>query len=220
MKANKLLLIGVGAETEKDLDREEDILIVGKVHTIQELLEYEMNAVDPDVILMDGQLIQGAQEVLGWMRPSIPFIVLTASSDEEGFLEAISHGAAGYVEQRNGIGQLISSIRQCADGQMIYPLSFKQTLLDRIQRPNKSSPKILSKETEFLEVWKDLSVREKELLMLLSEGHTNQQIAETLYLSIGTVKNYISKLYKKLQVTCRPELMAFLFEAGLNRLRE
>jgi DNA-binding NarL/FixJ family response regulator len=55
------------------------------------------------------------------------------------------------------------------------------------------------------------SKREHELLILLTQGETNQQISKKLFLSIGTVKNYISRIYKKLNVNNRPELMALLY---------
>ena len=216
MKANRLLLCGVGAETELILKKEEDILVVGKVRNIQDLINSEMKRVKPDVILLDAQSVQEAKGDFGLLwgnQQAVPFIVLAESSHEDGFIEAVSNGAAGYVVQKKGCAHLLSTIRQCADGQMIYPLSFKQTLMDRLQLPLPQSGR-----TKFPDVMKEFSNREKDLLRLLLEGHTNQQMADELFLSIGTVKNYISKIYKKLNVNSRPELMAFLYESGLCEL--
>ncbi|MED4694259.1 response regulator transcription factor [Peribacillus frigoritolerans] len=80
--------------------------------------------------------------------------------------------------------------------------------MKRLERDVERSPVTLEKAIGKLGAF---SKREHELLILLTQGETNQQISKKLFLSIGTVKNYISRIYKKLNVNNRPELMALLY---------
>ncbi|MFC8560437.1 LuxR C-terminal-related transcriptional regulator [Peribacillus frigoritolerans] len=176
-----------------------------------DLLDSDHTSVIPDVILIDarssGKYGQEVQ-VLKEKHPSTPFVVFTDYSENHYLIEAIGHGAAGYVLQDRGMKQVLSAIRQCANGQIVYPASFKSILMKRLERDVERSPVTLEKAIGKLGTF---SKREHELLILLTQGETNQQISKKLFLSIGTVKNYISRIYKKLNVNNRPELMALLY---------
>ncbi|MGN7395638.1 LuxR C-terminal-related transcriptional regulator [Peribacillus frigoritolerans] len=212
MKSIKLMIYGGQGGIEGIIEQEGDIKVMGMTGNEMDLLDSDHTSVIPDVILIDarssGKYGQEVMQVLKEKNPSTPFVVFTDYSENNYLIEAIGHGAAGYVLQDGGMKQVLSAIRQCANGQIVYPASFKSILMKRLERDVERSPVTLEKAIGKLGAF---SKREHELLILLTQGETNQQISKKLFLSIGTVKNYISRIYKKLNVNNRPELMALLY---------
>ncbi|MFJ7508448.1 LuxR C-terminal-related transcriptional regulator [Peribacillus simplex] len=213
MKSIKLMIYGGQVGLEGIIEKEEDIKVMGITGDEMELLDSDhTSSVMPDVILIDarssGKYGQEVMPILKEKHPSTPFLIFTAYSEDHNLIEAICHGAAGYVLQDDGMKQVLSAIRQCANGQIVYPASFKSILMKRLQQDVERSPVTLDKAIEKLGAF---SKREYELLILITQGETNQQISKKLFLSIGTVKNYISRIYRKLNVNNRPELMALLY---------
>ncbi|MCY9003843.1 LuxR C-terminal-related transcriptional regulator [Peribacillus frigoritolerans] len=212
MKSIKLMIYGGQGGIEEIIEQEGDIKVMEMTGNEMDLLDSDHTSVIPDVILIDarssGKYGQEVMQVLKEKHPSTPFIIFTDYSENHYLIEAIGHGAAGYVLQDGGMKQVLSAIRQCANGQIVYPASFKSILMKRLERDVERSPVTLEKAIGKLGAF---SKREHELLILLTQGETNQQISKKLFLSIGTVKNYISRIYKKLNVNNRPELMALLY---------
>ncbi|MGZ9816075.1 LuxR C-terminal-related transcriptional regulator [Peribacillus simplex] len=207
------MIYGGQVGLEGIIEKEEDIKVMGITGDEMELLDSDhTSSVMPDVILIDarssGKYGQEVMPILKEKHPSTPFLIFTAYSEDHNLIEAICHGAAGYVLQDDGMKQVLSAIRQCANGQIVYPASFKSILMKRLQQDVERSPVTLDKAIEKLGAF---SKREYELLILITQGETNQQISKKLFLSIGTVKNYISRIYRKLNVNNRPELMALLY---------
>ncbi|MFJ7931181.1 LuxR C-terminal-related transcriptional regulator [Peribacillus sp. NPDC096448] len=212
MKSIKLMIYGGQGGLEGIIEKEDDIKVMGKTGNEMDLLDSDHSSAIPDVILIDarssGKYGQEVMQILKEKYPFTPFLIFTAYSENHYLIEAICHGAAGYVLQDGGMKQVMSAIRQCANGQIVYPASFKSILMKKLQQDVERSPVTLEKA---IEKWGVFSKREHELLILLTQGETNQQISEKLFLSIGTVKNYISRIYRKLNVNNRPELMALLY---------
>ncbi|MBO1000163.1 response regulator transcription factor [Bacillus sp. SD075] len=221
MKPIKLMIYGGQAGLEGIIEKEEDIRVMGITGNEMELLDSDhTSSVMLDVILIDvrssGKYGQEVMPILKEKHPSTPFLIYTANSEEHYLIEAICHGAAGYVLQDGGMKQVLSAIRQCANGQIVYPSSFKSILMKKLQQDVERSPVTLDMAIEKLGTF---SKREYELIILLTQGETNQQISKKLFLSIGTVKNYISRIYKKLNVNNRPELMALLNRFQNSRMK-
>ncbi|MGE7876380.1 LuxR C-terminal-related transcriptional regulator [Peribacillus muralis] len=214
MKLIKLLIVSKQGGVKAILEKKEDIKVIRAIGSVRELSSLDVSAaIMPDVILFDVRLswTHGHEMMLMLKEkhPSIPIVILTAYPDDHYLIEAIAHGASGYVLQNGGIEQVVEAIRQCANGQIIYPASIKGLLMRKFQPEGIGQENVaLDKAIESLG---SFSKREYELLILLTEGQTNQQISKKLYLSIGTVKNYISRLYKKMNVSNRPELLALLY---------
>ncbi|MBT2645825.1 response regulator transcription factor [Bacillus sp. ISL-34] len=213
MKSIKLIIYGGQGGLEGIIKKEADIKIIGITGNEMDLLDSDhTSSVMPDVILIDarssGKYGQEVMPILKEKHPSTPIVIFTAYSEDHYLIEAICHGATGYVLQNGGMKQLLSAIRQCANGQIVYPASIKSILMKKLQQDVERSPVTLDKAIEKLGAF---SKREYELLVLLTQGETNQQISKKLFLSIGTVKNYISRIYRKLNVNNRPELMALLY---------
>ncbi|MCP1491122.1 DNA-binding NarL/FixJ family response regulator [Peribacillus frigoritolerans] len=212
MKSIKLMIYGGQGGIEGIIEKEGDIKVMGMNGNEMDLLDSDHTSVMPDVILIDarssGKYGQEVMQFLKEKHPSTPFVIFTDYSENHYLIEAIGHGAAGYVLQDGGTKQVLSAIRQCANGQIVYPASFKSILMKKLERDVERSPVTLEKAIGKLGAF---SKREHELLILLTQGETNQQISKKLFLSIGTVKNYISRIYRKLNVNNRPELMALLY---------
>jgi DNA-binding NarL/FixJ family response regulator len=212
MKSIKLMIYGGQGGIEGIIEKEGDIKFMGMTGNEMDLLDSDHTSVMPDVILIDarssGKYGQEVMQFLKEKHPSTPFVIFTDYSENYYLIEAIGHGAAGYVLQDGGTKQVLSAIRQCANGQIVYPASFKSILMKKLERDVERSPVTLEKAIGKLGAF---SKREHELLILLTQGETDQQISKKLFLSIGTVKNYISRIYRKLNVNNRPELMALLY---------
>ncbi|MFS0762701.1 MULTISPECIES: response regulator transcription factor [Peribacillus] len=213
MKSIKLMIYGGQGGLEGIIEKEADIKVIGITGNEVDLLDSDHRpSVMPDAILIDarssGKYGQEVMPILKEKHPFTPFVIFTAYSEDHYLIEAICHGAAGYVLQGGGMKQVLSAIRQCANGQIVYPASIKSILMKKLQQDVERLPVTLDKAIEKLGAF---SKREYELLILLTQGETNQQISKKLFLSIGTVKNYISRIYRKLNVNNRPELMALLY---------
>jgi DNA-binding NarL/FixJ family response regulator len=206
------MIYGGQGGIEGIIEKEGDIKVMGMNGNEMGLLDSDHTSVMPDVILIDarssGKYGQEVMQFLKEKHPSTPFVIFTDYSENHYLIEAIGHGAAGYVLQDGGTKQVLSAIRQCANGQIVYPASFKSILMKKLERDVERSPVTLEKAIGKLGAF---SKREHELLILLTQGETDQQISKKLFLSIGTVKNYISRIYRKLNVNNRPELMALLY---------
>lgn len=114
-----------------------------------DLLDSDHTSDMPDVTLIDarssGKYGQEVMQVLKEKHPSNTFVVFTDYSENHYLIEAIGHGAAGYVLQDGGMKQVLSAIRQCANGQIVYPASFKSILMKRLERDVERSPVTLEK---------------------------------------------------------------------------
>jgi DNA-binding NarL/FixJ family response regulator len=127
--------------------------------------------------------------------------MLTTFDDDEYVIKAMTYGAAGYLLKDIDSGKLIQAVRDGVSGSIILP--------------GRIAAKITSRLTgTFVTAAYDFSDRETEIIRLLIAGKSNAEIAEVLYLSVGTVKNYISQIYLKLDVSDRANAVIALKNAG------
>lgn len=176
-----------------------DIEVVAAVNNGLDLL----NAVKthtPDVVVTD-LLMAGldgftALEQIRQQGLPVRVLVLTALADGESLQRAIELEADGIVLKTEPPRQTVEAIRQVAAGQVVYPRAVHNWLLRRAGR--QQSPRLSGSGDE-------LSDREQEVLALIAQGETNQEIAAALHLSENTVKYYLKSIYHKLQVSNRTE---------------
>ncbi|QFK71071.1 response regulator transcription factor [Pradoshia sp. D12] len=169
-----------------------------------------MSEQKPDVILLDSNLPpNGGNEALAIIKnayPSSQIIMLAADTNEDEIIDSIKKGTTGYILKNVETKHLLYSIRQCVNGHIVLPSIIQKNLIMYLQN-EPSSPIPIKLEKQGI----NLNDREHDIIKLLSEGHTNEQIAHYLFLSNGTVKNYVSQLYRKFKVNNRSELMAYIY---------
>ena len=150
-----------------------------------------------DVVLMDIRMpiMDGiiATRKIKAMDDGVAILVLTTFNEQELIVEALAAGADGYILKDIDGKHLISAIRDAYDGNFILPSKVANMLAKKISAKRLDS----GYETHEKDL-DELSAREVEIGRLIGEGYTNKEIAEKLFLSEGTVKNYISEIYSKL----------------------
>lgn len=173
--------------------------IIGKAHDGKEALEIlEKNK--SNIALVDLNMKgMGGIELIKKMKekyPDIKTLVLTTFYDDKYITEAISNGADGYLLKDSGKDAILGAIKQLQGGQNVIDSKVMQRLAF-----------IMSNRIQDTSLLDGLTDREKEICSLLTKGLTNRQIADTLYISEGTVKNYISCIYDKTGIHDRAQLI-------------
>jgi DNA-binding NarL/FixJ family response regulator len=162
----------------------------------------------PDVVLMDYRLPDGngaeATRAVKDVRPEAKVVMLTSFADEETLVAAIEAGCSGFVPKHKGTAELTVAIRLAADGEAVVSPDMLALLLPRLARSNRG-------------LGHDLTPREREVLQLLSDGESKDQIGERLFLSPNTVRNHIQGVLSKLGAHSRLEAVAIAAREGLIR---
>ena len=185
------------------LDRTGIIQVAGEAGTVAEGVAEAIRLM-PDVVLMDVRLPDGTGiEACRDIRTACPdtrVIFLTSFADEDAVVAAIFGGAEGYLLKEIASETLIRSIQSVARGQSILDPAVTQPVLARMRAAS----------TQTTEGHADpISPQEQRVLALVADGKTNKEIAAALGLSDKTVKNYLSHVYKKLQLTRRSQAAVF-----------
>lgn len=196
------------------LQREDDIEICGEAGTATEGLR-RIEATRPDVALVDLMLPDGdGLDVCRGVKervPAVACLILTSYSNDDVLLSAIRADASGFLLKRTAGPELVRSIRIVADGGSLIDPTLTGRLLERLR-----TGKIDDEDASLL---KELSPQESRLLDHLSEGLTNRQIAERMNLAEKTVKNYVSNLLRKLNMSSRTEAAVFVTNLRAERER-
>ena len=166
----------------------------------------------PDLILMDLKMpimngIEATRQISA-AQPLVKILVLTTYDDDEWVFDAIRAGAAGYLLKDTPREQIIAAIRGTVAGATHVDPQVAGKLFAQISQPANAAP-IASTLTA------DLSARELDILKLLAAGLANSEIAERLHLSKGTVQNYVSNIFVKLDVTDRTQAAVIALRHGL-----
>ncbi|MGF7237758.1 MAG: response regulator [Frankia sp.] len=171
--------------------------VVGEASTAAEALR-RIPAARPDVAILDARLPDGSGvDVCRDVRsahPEIACLILTSYDDDEALFAAIMAGAAGYLLKQIKGSDLLAAIRTVAGGQSMLDPAVTQRVLTRLREGPVEDQRLVG-----------LGGREREILALIGEGLTNRQIATRLHLSEKTVKNYVSSLLEKLDLSSRTQ---------------
>jgi two-component system response regulator DegU len=180
----------------------------------------------PQLVLMDIHMpkLDGLQATkqIKTEFPDIKVLILTTFENEEYIWEAIRHGASGFLVKGVETEKILSTIEDCLDGRINYPFSIQLRLVQALHSSEKhekrSSKEIIAPshpDHQHDEKLNCLSIQERNIVRNLKQGKSNQAIASELFLTTGTVKNYLSTIYKKLNVSSRSETVAYLHENDL-----
>lgn len=178
----------------------EDIIVCGEAGSLKEAIEVIPKA-NPDVILLDFKLPDGdgvnGCNIIKRNYPDIKVIILTAYSQNHLVMESMQAGADGYLLKNIQYESLVNTIKLVYQGAHILDSSVSERVISNIKIGN------MKNEDD------ELSPRESNILQLISTGKSNKEIAEILSISDKTVRNYISILFKKINVTNRTEAASY-----------
>lgn len=179
-----------------------DIRVVGEAGTAAAAVQQAMR-LKPDVVLMDVRLPDGSGvEACREIRAACPatrVLYLTSFEDEETALATVFSGANGYLLKEVGGEALVRAVKAVSQGEPVLDPAATRPVLDHMRAL--SIPAAAGEERR-------LSAQEKRVLTLVSEGKTNKEIAATLGLSSKTIKNYLSNIFHKLNVSRRSQAVA------------
>ena len=184
--------------------------VVGEAGTAKEALE-QTARYRPDIVLMDIRLpgasgIEACEEITRTFTDT-RVVMLTSYAEDEMLFSAIRAGASGYVLKQISSDDLIRALEAVGRGEALLDPAVTQRVFQEVRRVVKE---------EEASAFANLSQQEKHVLMLVSEGKTNREIAKALFLGEGTVRNYVSSILSKLGVSNRAEAAAYAVEHNLK----
>jgi two-component system, NarL family, response regulator NreC len=188
------------------VDAEEDLEAVGEAGSAREAV-FEARTTKPDVVLMDVMMPeQSGLKVVPQLvkeHPEATVLVLSMQDDPRYVREAFEAGASGYVLKEAADAELVAAIRDVAAG-------------GRYVHPELGARLVAAETAERRRAEDDpLSDREREVLRLLALGHTNQEIAKELYISVRTAETHRAHIMQKLRLSSRAELVRYALSEGL-----
>jgi DNA-binding NarL/FixJ family response regulator len=193
------------------LGSEPDMEIVGEGATGKEVVERAVE-LGSDVILMDIQMpgINGIEATrrIRSARPDVGVVVLTMFEDDDSVFSAMRAGARGHVLKGADPSEILKVVRAVAGGESHFGPEIARRLVDFFSTPQVASPE---------EDLPELTTRERDILDLIAQGHSNAKIAARLFVSPNTVRNHITHIFAKLQVADRAQAIIRAREAGLGR---
>jgi two-component system response regulator DevR len=197
-------------------NRKRNIQVVGEAGTAESAVE-EAGRLRPAVVLMDlrlpdGNGIEACREITT-ICPETKVLFLTSYSDHDAVLATIFAGASGYLLKEIGTDALIQAIEDVAAGKSILDPSVTYNVMKRMKAISDQDDPASNSAKEKRE---PLSPQERRVLALVAGGKTNKEIAAALDLSDKTVKNYLSNIFQKLQVSRRAHAAA-IFTADSNK---
>lgn len=185
-------IVRVGIRTL--IDKQSDLFVCAEAGSLKEAYEQALSS-KPDIILLDlklpdGDGIMGCRE-LKRLIPAVKIVILTAFGEESLISEVIRAGADGYLLKNIDGKKIIQSIRDVLAGHSILDDKIGGKVIDLIKKSDKKV--------------NDLTKQEESILALVSEGKTNKEIAKELFIADKTVRNYVSKILRKINVDNRTE---------------
>jgi two-component system response regulator DevR len=214
MKKQRIILVDdhelVRIGLKSLLERHPQFDVVGEAGSAREALE-QVESLKPDVVVMDIRLpgtsgIDACEQIVNQF-PETKVLMLTSYAEDEMLFSAIRAGASGYVLKQIGSEDLIKAIESVGRGEALLDPAVTQRVFQEVRRAVKE---------EEASAFSHLSQQEKHVLLLVSEGKTNREIAKNLFLGEGTVRNYVSSILSKLSVNNRAEAAAYAVQHSLR----
>ena len=188
------------------LDRQPDMEVIAEACDGVEAVQLALRE-RPDICVLDVSMprmtgLQATVEIKSH-APEIAVLVLSMYDDERYLFEALQAGAAGYVLKQEADTALVEAVRAVARGEPFMTNAAERSLLREWMEDDSTGPV------------EPLTLREREVLKLIAEAHTNRQIGETLHLSEKTVESHRANLMRKLEMRDRVELVRYAIRRGL-----
>ena len=195
------------------IDAEDDLEVAGEAADGRQAVELAARLA-PDVVVMDVRMpvmdgIEATRHITADRAQTAPRVLILTTFDlDEYVFEALRAGASGFALKSRPLEELLSAIRTVAEGEALLAPSVTRRLIahfteaDRVPR---RTPRGLDELTE----------REREVLSLVARGLSNAELAETLHVSLPTVKSHVSRILTKLGARDRTQLVVLAYESGL-----
>lgn len=194
------------------LQLEDDIEVVATAENGEEACQLTLQ-LRPDLVLMDIRMpvMNGIEAVkkLHEQAPDTKVLMLTTFDEDDYIIEALASGAVGFLLKDIPTNKLLQAVRDAAKGEMMLPSSVAVKLANRLASPaahRPAAPGRMRGKTADLK----FTEREMSIIALMVEGRTNRDIAQLLFMSEGTVKNYISTIYDKIGTNDRTQAVIWL----------
>lgn len=176
------------------IDKTQGMIVCGESGTLSDAYE-KVRELKPDIILLDirlpdGDGVTGCREIKK-ISPDTKIIILTAYAEDSIVVESVKSGADGYLLKNIDSKAIITAINDVAQGISVLDPSVVGRVIDAVKRGSNSDS--------------ELTVQEKQILDLISVGKTNREIGEEMFIAEKTVRNYVSRIMKKINVTNRTE---------------
>jgi DNA-binding NarL/FixJ family response regulator len=186
------------------ISRQEDLVVAGEAGSAAEAVEKARELI-PDVVVLDirmpdGSGVEACRDIRA-ENPDVKVLMLTSYSDEEAVMGSIMAGASGYLLKEIRSEEIVDAIKKIGAGQSLLDPMVTASVLERIRNGNEAD-----------DAWNQLSSQEQRILESIAEGKTNREIAQEIHLSDKTVKNYVSNILGKLEVSRRSQAAAYLAE--------
>ena len=188
------------------LEKASDLVVVGEADGGEEALRL-VEHLAPDVLLLDMEMpdISGLEVTRRLLADGSPVhvLALSAHDDEQYIFGLLDHGAAGYLTKDEAPSTIVEAVRGVARGEKGW---ISRRVANKLVRRKRMALEAATSA---------LSDREREVLRLMGRGYNNTRIAETLFISEGTVKNHVTHIYDKLNLRTRAEAVAWAWQHGM-----
>jgi DNA-binding NarL/FixJ family response regulator len=183
--------------------------VVGEAGTAAEAVAC-IEQLQPDVVLMDIRMpgeggIEATRQIVS-NYPQVKVVMLTSYAEDELLVRAIRAGAVGYILKQVGNEELLRAVAAAARGEALLDSATTARLLARVRETERKVEE---------DAFRDLSERELDVLVELAHGKTNAEIGQVLNLKEKTVRNYVSHILEKLNLSNRVELATFAVQHNL-----
>jgi DNA-binding NarL/FixJ family response regulator len=191
------------------LEAEPDVEVVGEAASGEEVVALAA-AHQPDVVLMDISMpgingIAATRQIIH-ANPQVNVLMVTMIEDDDSVFAAMQAGACGYLLKGANRVEILRAVHAAANGEAIFGPGIARRLMKFFASPKPSTS---------AHPFPELTIRESEILTLISQGRSNAEIAQELSLSLKTIQNYVSTIFNKLQVADRGQAVVRARDAGL-----
>src|SRR6478672_7252752 len=200
---HEMVRIGVSAY----LSAQPDIEVIGEADNGKTAIDLALN-LRPDIILMDLVMkemdgIEATRQIIEkW--PEAKIIIVTSFLDDEKVYPALEAGATSYMLKTSKAGEIANAVRATYHGQSVLEPEVTGKMMVKMRQKNQHLPH------------EELTNREMEILLLMAQGKTNQEIADELFIALKTVKTHVSNILSKLQVQDRTQAVIYAFKHSLT----
>ncbi len=207
-----MVLVGEAGNGEELLKRLKELKELAETEALLSGLPEQAGAASslvPDVLLMDVRMpvmdgIEATRQVKQ-LYPGIKILILTTFDEEAYLFGGLRNGADGYMLKESGSGEIAAAIRTVFGGGMLLDAKARPSIIRALEGLPREPLEEQSRDPLAL-----LTPRERDTVRLLLDGKSNREIGEAMYVTEGTVKNYVSRILEKLELKSRAELIVYL----------